>query len=124
MKQLTILIVMLLYAVTANAQLKFQTIETTDSTSTFVFKYLKMEKEAKATSASLINDEKNINPLSIVSEYENCINTYRMTFPRQPVFNKTTVIIVIDGKKYTENIWEDITKAAIQGKLSGNKAYH
>ncbi|MCM1141416.1 MAG: hypothetical protein NC453_22840 [Muribaculum sp.] len=114
MKQLTILMVMLLTAVIANAQLRFKQIETNDSTTTFVFKDEKMSKEAKTTFAILNNDGKDFVPVSIISKYENCANSYTITFPRQAVLNKTTVTLTINGKKYVENIWEHITEAAIR----------
>lgn len=123
MKQFTILMVMLLTAVIANAQLRFKQIETNDSTTTFVFKDKKMSKEAKATSALLNNDGENFAPISILSKYENCANSYTITFPRQTVLNKTTVILTINGKKYVENIWEHITEATIRHypHLNGSK---
>lgn len=114
MKQLTILIVMLLTAVMANAQLRCNLIETNDSTTTFVFKDAKMSKEAKATSAFMNNDGKKFAPITIITKYENCANTYTITFPRQTVLNKATVTLTINGKKYVENIWEHITEAAIR----------
>lgn len=114
MKQLTILMVMLLSAVLANAQLRFKQLETNDSTTTFVFTDAKMSKEAKATSALLNNDGKNFASVSIISKYENCANSYTITFPRQTVLNKTTVTLTINGRKYVENIWEHILEAAIR----------
>lgn len=123
MKQLTILMVMLLTAVIANAQLRFKQIETNDTTTTFVFKDAKMSKESKATSALLNNDGKNFSPVSIISKYENCANSYTITFPRQTILNKTTVTLTINGKKYVEKIWEHITEAAIRHypHLNGSK---
>lgn len=123
MKQLAILMVMLLSAVWANAQLRFKQIETNDSTTTFVFTDAKMSKEAKATSALLNNDGEDFAPISIVSKYVNCANSYTITFPRQAVLNKTTVTLTINGKKYVENIWEHITEAAIRHypHLNGSK---
>ena len=114
MKQLTILMVMLLTAVIANAQLRFKQIETNGSTTTFVFKDAKMSKEAKATFAFLNNDGKNFAPVSIISKYENCANSYTIIFTRQAVLNKTTITLTINGKKYIEKIWEHLTEAAIR----------
>lgn len=98
----------------ANAQLRFKQIETNDSTTIIVFKDMKMSKEAKATSAHLNNDGENFAPVSIISKYENCANSYTVAFPRQAVLNKTTVTLTINGKKCVEKIWEHVIKAAIR----------
>ncbi len=113
MKKLTILIIMCLMAVMANAQLRFMEIEINDSTTTIIFKNAKMSKESKAASAILHNDGISYIPISIISKYENCTNSYTIIFPRQTVLNNTTVTLTINGKKYVENIWEHIADAAI-----------
>lgn len=118
MKQLAIVMAMMLSAVTANAQLKFKLIETNDSTTTFVFVDSKMGREAKASDASLYNDGNNYPSLSIASKYENCANTYTVTFPRQPALNKTTVMLMINGKKHIEYLWDQITEATMRHHIN------
>ncbi len=106
-----------------SAELKFQLCETNDSTTVFVFRDKKMCKEAHAASATLSNDGKVTPSQSISSEYENCVNTYRVTFPRQSVLNNTVVTIVINGEEHVENIWPQIAEYAMRhySCLSGSK---
>ena len=73
-----------------------------------------MRKKAPSTTSKLYNDGATYEAIEIKNSYENSCNVYKVAFPKQSVLNNTRIELTIDKKTITEEIWEQISKAALR----------
>lgn len=114
MRQLLFVILRILAVLPSFGELRLRMLETNDSTTVITLKEKSMREKASATSSRLYNDGKIYEALSIVSHYENCHNVYKVTFPRHTVLNNTKIELQNDKKVITQELWKQISEAAIR----------
>lgn len=113
MKQLIIAILCIMTALPSFGELRFKMLESNDSTTVITLKEKNMRQKAPATASKLYNDGVTYEAIEIKNSYENCCNVYKVAFQKQSVLNNTRIELTIGKQTITEEIWEQISKAAL-----------
>lgn len=114
MKQLIVAILCIMTALPSFSELKFKMLESNDSITVITLKETNMRPSAPATASKLYNDGATYEAIEIKNGYEDCCNVYRLVFPRQTALNNTKIELTIDQKTIREEIWDQISEAALR----------
>ncbi len=117
MKKLIFIIICALFAINANAQFKFKSLDNNDGKTTIVIVDDNFRSGSETCCAKFNNDGKTYDANSMVTTQEGKQMSITMTFKRMTVFNNTSVTLTVNGQQV--NVPIELTEIASQ--LSGYK---
>lgn len=117
MKKVIFIAACAVFAITANAQFKFKSLDNNDGKTTIVIVDENFKSGSETCCAKFNNDGKTYDATSMVSTQEGKQMSITMTFKRMTVFNNTSVTLTLNGQQV--NVPIDLTDIASQ--LTGYK---
>jgi|GEM_PF-269586 uncharacterized protein YxeA len=117
MKKLLFILICAVFAISANAQFKFKSLDNNDAKTTIVITDDNFKTGSETCCAKFNNDGKTYDATSMVTTQEGNKMSVTMTFKRMTVFNNTSVTLTINGQHV--NVPIDLTEIASQ--LTGYK---
>ena len=117
MKKLLFILICAVFAINANAQLKFKSLDNNDGKTTIVIVDDNFTTGSETCRAKFNNDGKTYDATSLITTQECKLMSITMTFKRMTVFNNTSVTLTINGQQV--NV--PIALTEITRQLSGYK---
>ena len=117
MKKLLFILICAVFAINANAQFKFESLDNYDGKTTIVIVDDNFKTGSEICCAKFNNDGKTYDATSMVTTQEGKQMSITVTFKKLKVFNNTSVTLTINGQQV--NVPIDLTEIASQ--LSGYK---
>ena len=117
MKKLLFILISAIFAINANAQFKFKSLDNNDGKTTIVLMDKHFKSDSYVCCAKFNNDGKTYDASSMVATQEGKKMTITLTFKRMTIFNNTSVALTVNGQQV--NVPINITEIASQ--LTGYK---
>lgn len=112
MKKLLFILICAFFAINANAQFKFKSLDNNNGKTTIVIVDDNFKTGSEICCAKFINDGKTYDAQSMVSTQEGNRMSITMTFKRMTVFNNTSITLTINAQEV--NVPIELTEIANQ----------